>query len=120
MARTIIRKLHVALWPKRLDTPDLTDHYPKLIFVKACNYCKNSRTRHAAKSYRTFKHFIPESFTEDLLSEIYFSSENLEEVNAENLNAVFDQFYSLITETINHQAPLRKLSRKQKRLSMKP
>ena len=23
VARAIIRKLHVALWPKRLDTPDL-------------------------------------------------------------------------------------------------
>ena len=41
-------------------------------------------------------------------------------MNAENLNAVFDQLYSLVTETINHHAPLRKLSRKQKRLSMKP
>ena len=27
---------------------DLTDYYP--IFVKACNYCNNSRTRHAVKT----------------------------------------------------------------------
>ena len=32
---------------------DLTNHYP--VFVKACNYCNNSRTRHAVKTYRTFK-----------------------------------------------------------------
>ena len=97
---------------------DLTDQYP--IFVKACNFCNNSRTRHAVKTYRTFKHFNPESFIEDLHPKLEYFFENLEEVNAENLNAVFDQFYSLITETINHHAPLRKLSRKQKRLSMKP
>ena len=91
---------------------DPTDHYP--IFIKACNYCNNSRTRHAVKTYRTFKHFNPESFTKDLHSKLDFFVENLEEVIAENLNAVFDQFYSLITETINHHAPLRKQSRKQK------
>ena len=96
---------------------DLTDHYP--IFVKACNSCNNSRTRPVVKTYRTFKHFNLESFTEDLHSKLYYFFENLE-VNAENLNAALDQFYPLITETINHHAPLRKLSRKQKRLSLKP
>ena len=49
---------------------DLNDHYP--IFVKACDYCKNLRTRHAVKTYRTFKLFIPESFTEDLPSKQHY------------------------------------------------
>ena len=37
-----------------------------------------------------------------------------------NINDVFDEFYSLITKTISNHAPLKKLSRKQKRLKSNP
>ena len=34
-------------------------------------------------------------------------------ITKNNINDVFDEFYSLITKTISNHAPLKKLSRKQ-------
>jgi len=39
VARAIISKLHVALWPKRLDTPDLTHS----IYVTKTSFYFNKR-----------------------------------------------------------------------------
>ena len=41
-------------------------------------------------------------------------------ITKNNINDVFDEFYSLITKTISNHAPLKKLSRKQKRLKSNP
>ena len=41
VARAIIRKLHVALWPKRLDTPDLVKLQATFISSKQPVLCQN-------------------------------------------------------------------------------
>ena len=45
---------------------------------------------------------------------------NINAITESNINDIFDSFYSLLTSTINAHAPLKKLTRKQKRLKNKP
>ena len=45
---------------------------------------------------------------------------NINAITESNINDMFDSFYSLLTSTINAHAPLKKLTRKQKRLKNKP
>ena len=45
---------------------------------------------------------------------------NINAITESNINDIFDSFYYLFTSTINAHAPLKKLTRKQKRLKNKP
>jgi len=90
---------------------DFTDHYP--VFVTAFTHLKISHRCKDEKLHRPLTNFYPEA-------NLYFFLNNMPNVNADNLNPIFEQFYAIITETINQHAPLRKLSHKQKCLCSKP
>lgn len=98
---------------------DLTDHYP--VFIKLnCNQ-KTSSTATNVKLYRPLKHFNPSAFCNDLEEKFEkFFNTNYLTISENNLNCLFDQFYSIITSTIDHHAPKKKLTRKQKKLQNKP
>ena len=95
---------------------DLTDHYPVMVSVShkmdENKYCSN------AKFTRDLSTFSVDSFNEDL--QIKLDDFMLKIPTATNINSMFEEFYSLITTTIENHAPLKQLTRKQTRLRNKP
>ena len=94
----------------------LTDHYPIFVILKHLKV-KVDQTNHYTRS---LKEFNSENFNSDLkvsLDKLLNDSRNLDEKN-------FDQFFYAFVEVIklaiNRHAPLKKLSRRQKRLDKKP
>ena len=76
--------------------------------------------RHQQRLVRYFNKFNSENFNDDLFSKIKNFVPKFNTVTGKNISDLFEQFYSLITKTIDTHAPLKKLSRKQRRLKSKP
>ena len=95
---------------------DITDHYPVMAIINS-----NFMPTHPQPTLvRSYSNFISENFNEELLNKIEYFMPQLDTITENNINDRFSQFYSLITETINTHAPLKQLSRKQRRLKSKP
>ena len=97
---------------------DLTDHYPVMVSISnkmdKNKYCSN------AKFTRDLSTFSVDSFNEDLQIKLDYFMLKIPCATATNINSMFEDFYSLITTTIENHAPLKKLTRKQTRLRNKP
>ena len=97
---------------------DLSDHYPVMVSIsykmEKNKYCSN------AKFTRDLSTFSVDSFNEDLLIKLDDFMLKIPTATATNINSMFEDFYSLITTTIENHAPLKKLTRKQTRLRNKP
>ena len=108
--------MHV-LEPAIIKT-DLTDHYPII--------CSVEKFQHKAKSkapkiyHRDRSRFCPESFCEELESNLfdYFSTQPA--LDSGNFNKLFDDFARIILSAIDSHAPIKYLSRKQMKLHRKP
>ena len=66
------------------------------------------------------KQFCTDDYREDLFSLLTNSVSTLPKITANNFNSIFDSFSKIIADAINKHAPLKKVSRKQKRLNLKP
>ena len=95
----------------------LTDHYPIMISVsqKTNNTCKNQ-----CKLVRSISKFAVEEFIKDLIIKFSEFWQKIPTITDKNIETIFEQFYTLITQNIDKHAPLKKASRKQKRLQNKP
>ena len=95
---------------------DLTDHLP--VFVKISCSIKTSSS--CKKPVRSFAHFNPEQFREDLQANMQIFHNQFQNISENNIENQFIELHSLITATIDKHAPLRNLTRKKKRLRNKP
>ena len=66
------------------------------------------------------KQFCTDDYREDLFSLLTNFVSTLPEITANNFNSIFDSIPKIIADTINQHAPLKKVSREQKRLNLKP
>jgi len=93
---------------------DITDYFPVMVIVsrKICN--QQDQIRYAP----SYSNFSPNIFNDELqqLMNDYMNVNDLDNSNADNINILFDQFYSLVTKTIDKHAPIEKISRRKKRL----
>ena len=96
---------------------DITDHYPVLAIVHCVAASKGNKSQ---KFSRSFVNFNENDFVNDLTQKIETFIPKIFEILENNLNEVFNEFYSLFTSTIDAHAPLKKLSRKQNCLKNKP
>ena len=95
---------------------NIIDHFPVTATTKN-NFISQ---RHPQRLLRSFNKFNGENFNDDLFSKIENFVPKFNTVTGKNINDPFEQFYSLITKTIDMHVPLKKLSRKQRRLKSKP
>ena len=96
---------------------DITDHYPILCTVHKPKY---STTKNSKMFYRDKSSFCADSFRNDLQADLCNVFEHQPELTNENFNEMFNLFSHTVLSTINIHAPLKPLSRKQKKLSQKP
>ena len=96
---------------------NLTDHYPIVCAITKVTPSNDFKTK--VSLYRHKKQFNSSSFCDELdkrLGELVVKNFPL---TMDNINNIFDQFVNRIGEIINKHAPLRRLSRKQKKLARK-
>ena len=113
----ITNDMEHSLIPEVIQT-DITDHYPILCAVTKPRYKPNNKA--PLIFYREKSPFRAEAFCEDLHSNLINSFSTQPVLNTNNYNQSFNLFSQTIMNTIDKHAPLKRLSRKQKRLSSKP
>ena len=95
---------------------DITDLYPVMAIIN-----RNVTSNPSQPIFiRSFNKFNSSNFINDLQLRLDNFFPQMNTITKNNINDVFDEFYSLITKTISNQAPQKKLSRKQKRLKSNP
>ena len=95
----------------------LSDHFPTVCFIlldsKPFKIILNKKIRSLYK-------FKPEDYVQELALKLDQFFSHLPEVSSTNFDAIFEEFYHYIKTITNTHAPLKLLSRKQKRLNSKP
>ena len=96
---------------------DLTDHYPVFCSVNTFTF-SNKLNQQLYK--RDVLNFNAENFCEDLHKSIqnFFPQDNA--INPNNLNMIFSDFIKIVKTAIANYAALIKLSRRQRKLKLKP
>ena len=90
---------------------DLTDHLPNFLFLSTLSWTTNSGVRYT----RDYSNLVQE----DLLLDVQaIEWDNIFKEN--DINEIFDSFYSITTNTIDKHAPLKKLSKKEAKFQSKP
>ena len=103
--------------PAIFDTSEISDHYPILCEISLLTDFKPKVT---TSYYRDKTNFDSESFNIDLNQILYSYFSNLTSLTDNNFNNVFNKFISLISQSIDKHAPLKKFSRRQQKLQKKP
>ena len=96
---------------------DLADHYP--IFCSINTFTSSNKLNQQIYK-RDLLNFNAENFCEDLhKSKLnFFPQDNA--INPNNLNMIFNSFINIVKTAIDNYAPLKKLSRRQCKLKLKP
>ena len=90
---------------------DITDHYPVMALVNNELIHKNVQPEFAG----SFANFNSDSFNIGLQKRLNSFMPKILTTSENNVDDIFNEFYLLITSTIDTHAPLKKLSRKQRR-----
>ena len=97
---------------------NISDHYPVMVIIssKLNSHCGHDKPI----LRRSFAKFSADDFNHELQDRINeFLDMNIA-INETNVDELFNEFHSVIKQTIDIHAPLKKLTRKQKRLQRKP
>jgi len=86
----------------------LSDHYPTFCIIIKCSVAKN----HIPIYRRRMTKFNPSIYCNDIYLNLNELSKNFTEITPQNFNLIFEEFIISITNTIDSQAPLKALSRK--------
>ena len=105
-----------SIFPGIIKT-DLTDLYPIFCSINAFAF-SNKLNQQMYK--RDLLNFNAENFCEDLPKSIliFFPQDNA--INPNNLNIISNNFINIVKTAIDNYAPLKKLSRRQRKLKLKP
>ena len=94
----------------------MTDHYPSFVILNHTKLNVEQPTFYT----RSLKKFNFENFNNDLKLSLDKQLSGSPKLDENNFDQVFSNFMEVIKITINRHAPLRKLTRRQKRLNKKP
>ena len=97
-----------------IETDFLADHYPVFSIIRNSLVEKSTSKYY----YRSTKNFNSVDFTSKLAHKL--SAIHMTDLNANNVNEIFDQFFEIISKTIDTYAPLKLASRKQQKILRKP
>ena len=96
---------------------DLTDHLPTLISIKKFRPFKLQKQKILIQD---FKNFNKEHFLEDLELKLNEFSLKYNNENVNNLDTQWNEFESIFNKTVFLHAPLRPMTRREKRIKAKP
>ena len=97
---------------------DLTDHYPIFCFIDDVVTCSNKTNLKIFR--RDFSNFNSSEFCDDLHDALSAFFHQNKELNDYNFNRRFRDFIEIVKSKIDKHAPLKKLTRKQRKLKCKP
>jgi len=94
----------------------LNDHYPTFCIITKCSVVK----KHISIYRRNITKFDPSIYCNDINLNLIELSKKFTEITPQNINLIFEEFILTITNTMDSQTPLKALSRKQRKLKLKP
>ena len=100
----------------KILTYDLSDHLPSITLFEKI---PKNRIKNQTQVKQDLKNFDPENFLIELESNLEQFKSNQYDENVDP-NEVWDKFENTFSKTVYSHAPLRKLSRKEKRIQSKP
>ena len=95
---------------------DITDHFPIVISLEKS---KPLKPLNQAFFTQDFRNFNQEIFLSDLRSKLYVLDSNLMN-NESNANETWNRFEEIFNSTVYSHAPLRKMTKKERKLQNKP
>ena len=104
--------------PGIVKTIEISDHYPILCQIDAIRSSRKSESRQSF--YRDKSKFNPNVFNDNMNDNLNDFFIQLPSITNENFNEIFNMFVDQIWQVFNKHAPLKKVSRKHKRLQKKP
>ena len=104
--------------PGIVKTIEISDHYPILCQIDAIRSSRKSESRQSF--YRDKSKFYPNVFNDNMNNNLNDFFIQLPSITNENFNEIFNMFVDQIWQVVNKHAPLKKVSRKHKRLQKKP
>ena len=103
--------------PGVIQTANISDHYP--IFCEVLGYAiPTNKKMHY--TFRDKSNFDADRYCTDLNDSIFNFMLDSEEITETNFDDSFEAFVSIIQHTIEKHAPLKRMSRKQKKIKRKP
>ena len=96
---------------------DITDHFPIIVSLKKAKALKYTSKQSLTQDFRNFNSDL---FLSDLHNKLNNSLPVVNDTNPNNLDNLWNKFETVFNETVYHHAPLRKMSRKEKRIKSKP
>ena len=119
-SQTIIDHVYLNLYTYKtipgIIKSSLTDHYPLFVILNHTKLNVEQPTFYT----RSLKKFNVENFNNDLKLSLDKPLSDSPKLDENNFDQVFSNFVEVIKITISRHAPLRKLTRRQKRLNKKP
>ena len=112
----ITNNMDQVISPAVIET-DITDHYPILCTVNKPEY---SIPKFTKTFYRNKSSLSADSFRNDLQADLCNAFSHQPELTKESFNEMFNLFSRTVLTTIGTHAPLKPLSRQQRKLSQKP
>jgi hypothetical protein len=94
---------------------DISDHFSQFCIIQTCNKTKHLY-QHQSK-VRDFSHFLPSDFKNDL-TQINWNS--IIESKKENIDKLFTTFYNKLNKLTNKHTPLKMISKRKIKQSVKP
>ena len=98
---------------------DTTDHFPIGCFVQNLSPKKQKKIK-TISYYRDKSKFKSEDFCDDVQSKFFAYIINMPDLDCDNVNGSFNGFENLLRSIIDDHAPLKRLSRRQRKLQSKP
>ena len=98
--------------PGVIQNANISDHYP--IFCEVLGYATPTNKK-MHYTFRDKSNFDVDRYCTDLSDSIFNFMLDSEKVTDTNFDDSFEEFVSIIQHTIDKQAPLKRISRKQKK-----
>ena len=100
-----------------IQTANISDHYP--IFCEVLGYAiPTNKKMHY--TFRDKSNFDADKYCTDLNNSIFNFMLDSKEITETNFDDSFEAFVSIVLHTIDKHAPLKRMSRKQKKIKRKP
>ena len=107
-----------SLEPGVIQTQDISDHYP--LYCQIGNVPTYKKAEESFGYYRDKSKFDSYTFNEDLNQTLANHFSSVPDITLNNFNEIFNEFYRLISKTISQYVPLKRYSRRQRKLLKKP
>ena len=104
--------------PGVIETSEVSDHYP--VFCQVQNIMLPKKNNNFIGYYRGKSKFDSDAFNYDLFNVLNSYFMNLLNTTNNNFDVIFNEFTRIVLQIIDRHAPIKKFSRRQKKLLKEP